>query len=142
MTTGRERRTGTRPTSRSCARWDTGLVYGNDLLQGQNLPTQVAMTTDIVQILGYMVPPSIRHLYVDNFWLQLGRKLGRLKYLDGVIVEHMHPGAQKADWDEGYTRVNEQGMWDADKKAYRKYMAARFQTDLAKLRPLLRIKQR
>ena len=118
----------------------TGLVYGNDLLQGQNLPTQVAMTTDIVQILGYMVPPSLRHLYVDNFWLQLGRGMGRLRYLDDVIVEHVHPGAKKADWDEGYTRVNAPEMWDTDKKAYRRYKAVRFHTDLAKLRPLLRIR--
>jgi hypothetical protein len=118
----------------------TGLVYGDDLLQGKNLPTQVAMTTDIVQILGYMAPPSLRHLYVDNFWRQLGRELGRLKYLPDVVVEHVHPGAKKTEWDDGYTRVNAPEMWDADKKASRKYMAARFQTDIAKLRPLTRIK--
>jgi glycosyltransferase involved in cell wall biosynthesis len=120
----------------------TGLVYGNDLLQGENLPTQVALTTDIVRTLGYMAPPSLRHLYVDNFWRQLGRTLGRLKYLPDIIVEHVHPGVQKTEWDDGYERVNAPEMWSADKKASRKYMAARFQTDVAKLRPLMRIKQR
>jgi hypothetical protein len=121
----------------------TGLVYGNDLLQGRNLPTQVAMTSDIVTALGYMAPPTLRHLYVDNFWRSLGREVGRLVYLEDVIVEHVHPGAKKddgtakAEWDAGYERVNDPEMWDADKKASRRYMAGPFHADAAKVRDLI-----
>jgi hypothetical protein len=102
----------------------TGLVYGNDLLQGSSLPTQVAMTTDIVRALGYMAPPDLTHLYVDNFWRDLGRSAGCLRYLPDVIVEHRHPAAGKAQWDAGYARVNNSAMYEHDATAYEQYIGA------------------
>ena len=92
----------------------TGIVYGNDLLQGEALPTQVAMTSDIIRALGYMAPPDLVHMYADNWWRELGRRAGCLRYLPDVIVEHMHPVAGKADWDEGHKRVNAPEMYDRD----------------------------
>jgi hypothetical protein len=93
----------------------TGLVYGNDLIHGKNLPTAVAMTSDIVAALGGMVPKGMIHLYLDNFWLQLGEALSRIFYLDDVIIEHLHPIAGKAAWDAGYQEVNAAEVYDADK---------------------------
>ena len=100
----------------------TGLVYGNDLLQGKNLATAVAMTGDIVKLLGGMVPPDMIHLYLDNFWMQLGQDLNAITYLDDVILEHMHPVAGKANWDEGYREVNAQEVYSADKQALDDYL--------------------
>lgn len=100
----------------------TGIVYGNDLLQGENLPTQAAMTADIVAALGYMAPPTLRHMYVDNFWRELGRRADCLKYLPGVVVEHLHPAAGKADWDEGYARVNAPTVYAVDEDAFHQYL--------------------
>lgn len=96
----------------------TGIVYGNDLLQGSRLPTQCAMTADIVRTLGYMAPPVLRHMYVDNWWLDLGKTAQCLRYLPDVIVEHRHPLAGKAPWDDGYRRVNASDVFDADAVAY------------------------
>ena len=96
----------------------TGIVYGNDLLQGANLPTQVAMTADIVRALGWMAPPALRHLYVDNFWRDLGNTAGCLRYLPDVVVEHRHPVAGKAQWDAGYARVNDGAVYAHDEAAY------------------------
>lgn len=79
-----------------------GMVFGNDLLQGADLPTQIAMTTNIPGTLGRMVPKELAHLYTDAYWLELGTKLGKIKYLPEVIIEHMHPGAGKARVDAGY----------------------------------------
>jgi hypothetical protein len=118
----------------------TGIVYGNDLLQGEALPTQVAMTSDIIRKLGYMAPPSLHHLYVDNFWLRLGHEIG-WRYMPDVIVEHVHPGAKKAEWDEGYERVNADEMWSHDKKAFRTYMRTGFAPDAAKLKSMIRSKR-
>ena len=114
----------------------TGIVYGNDLLQGENLPTQVAMTSDIIRALGYMSPPTLRHMYVDNFWRDLGNAAGCLRYLPEVIVEHRHPIAHKAEWDEGYVRVNAAGVYAADKAAYERYLAESFESDVAKVKAL------
>lgn len=114
----------------------TGLVYGNDLLQGAKLPTQLAMTSDIVRALGYFAPPELVHLYLDNFWRDLGTVAGCLKYLPDVIVEHRHPLAGKAEWDEGYRRVNDASMYERDRIAYETYRRERFAADVAKVKAL------
>jgi hypothetical protein len=102
-------------------RLGTGIVYGDDLLQGDRLPTQVAMTADIVETLGWMAPPTLQHLYVDNFWRDLGVHAGCLRYLPEVVVEHLHPVAGKAESDEGYERVNAPAVYNADAAAYREF---------------------
>lgn len=114
----------------------TGIVYGNDLLQGHRLPTQCAMTSDIVQALGYMSPPELRHMYVDNFWRDLGNAADCLRYLPDVIVEHRHPVAGKAQMDEGYLRVNAPAVYEADEAAYAEYTRTRFAGDVAKVQTL------
>lgn len=115
----------------------TGMAYGNDLLKGRELPTQVAMTTDIVRALGYMAPPALIHLYLDNFWLALGRTVGCIRYLPQVVVEHRHPTAGKARWDEGYRRVNDQSVYSHDAAAFNEYLDVGFQTDVDKVRKLM-----
>jgi hypothetical protein len=98
------------------------MAYGNDLFQGHRLPTMIAMTSDIVKALDGMVPPKMKHLYLDNFWKKLGEDLGALTYIDAVVVEHMHPVAGKAEWDEGYKEVNAQEVYSFDALAYQNYI--------------------
>ena len=112
----------------------TGLVYGNDLLQGENLTTAVAMTGNIVKKLGGMVPQNMIHLYLDNFWMTLGKDLNALAYMPEVILEHLHPVAGKAEWDEQYREVNAPEVYSADKKALDDYLASdKYQQLLAAL---------
>jgi hypothetical protein len=114
----------------------TGIVYGDDLLQGEKLPTQCAMTADIVRALGHMAPPTLRHMYVDNYWLDLGRAADCIRYLPEVVVEHMHPVAGKSEWTEGHRRVNDRSVYQADEAAYGTYRVSEFPTDVAKVRAL------
>jgi hypothetical protein len=114
----------------------TGIVYGHDLLQGEKLPTQCAMTADIVRALGHMAPPTLRHMYVDNYWLDLGRAADCIRYLPEVVVEHMHPFAGKAAMDAGYQRVNASEVYAADQQAYAAYHAGQFGADVAKVAAL------
>ena len=111
---------------------ETGLIYGNDLFQGEELPTAVAMTGNIVKALKGMVPPGMIHLYLDNFWLQLGRDLNAIRYLPEVIVEHMHPVAGKGDWDAQYKEVNAEEVYSADAIAFKEYMASAEYQELLK----------
>jgi len=111
-----------------------GLVYGNDLIQGANLPTQVAMSTEVVRALGHMAPPPLTHLYVDNYWLALGRATGCITYLPDVVVEHVHPIAGKTDWDDGYRRVNDRSMYERDAKAFEAYWNEHGARDVAAVR--------
>jgi hypothetical protein len=98
-----------------------GIVYGNDLLQGPNLPTQCAISARLVRALGHMAPEVLTHLYVDNYWRDLGRATGCLAYLPDVIVEHLHPMVGKAEWDDGHRRVNRPSMYERDRAAYTAY---------------------
>jgi hypothetical protein len=114
----------------------TGMVYGDDLLQGGRLPTQVAMTSDIVRTLGYMVPPVLRHMYADNFWLTLGRSAGCIRYLPEVVIEHRHPLANKAEWDEGYLRVNDKAVYAQDEQAFSDYLRTSMPAAVEKVKAL------
>lgn len=108
----------------------TGIVYGNDLLQGENLPTAFAMTRDIVNELRGMTFPKCKHLYFDNFVKQLGIDLGYLKYLPDVIIEHLHPVAGKAEMDEGYARVNQPAWYEKDLLNLQRYLRSKAYADL------------
>ena len=110
----------------------TGIAYGDDLLQGENLPTAVAMSGDIVRALEGMVPPGFIHLYLDNFWMQLGKDLKSFIYLPDVIIEHLHPVAGKAQWDENYRSVNAEEVYSADAKAFDEYIKSQAYQDLLK----------
>lgn len=112
---------------------DHNVVYGNDLLQGEKLPTAVFLRSEIVQKLGYMAPPALVHLYLDNFWLDLGQATS-IKYLPDVIIEHLHPFAGKAEWSESYQEVNDQALYDRDQAVYSMYKATQFAADLEKLK--------
>lgn len=107
----------------------TGVVYGDDGFQGARLPTQWAMTADIVRALGTMVPPPVQHLYCDNAIADLGRAARCLRYLPGVLVEHMHPLAGKAASDAGYRRVNSPQQYDIDRAMYQSWRRNRLAED-------------
>lgn len=112
----------------------SGIVYGNDLIQGAALPTAVAMTSDIVATLGHMVPPDLVHLYCDDAWRDLGNAMGRLRYLPDVVIEHLHPIAGKAAEDAGYLEVNAPSLYASDGAVYQNWRVHGLPADLDKLR--------
>ncbi|MFF7023041.1 glycosyltransferase family 2 protein [Streptomyces klenkii] len=124
---------------RECLSGGTGIVYGNDLLMGEQMPTAVAMTSDIVRALGYFSPPALVHLCLDLCWLDWGRGMGRITYLPDVIIEHLHPAAGKAALDQGYEDCNSTERVSADAAAYYAYRdGGGLQTDVAKLQALVK----
>lgn len=74
-----------------------GLVYTNDLMDPGALPTVVFMDSRIVRKLGYMAPPPLRSILFDNFWLHLGKGIGKIKYLPDVVIQHISLPPVKAD---------------------------------------------
>lgn len=119
----------------------TGIVYGDDLIQGAALPTQWAMTSDIVRALGgRMVPAPVGHFYCDNAVGDLGREAGCLQYLPDVVIEHLHPTAGTAPWDETYAATATPAQDTADRAAYEHWRdtAAGLAADAATVRALRR----
>lgn len=102
----------------------TGIVSCTDGYRTDQLPTQWAMTTDIVRALGRMVPAPVEHLYCDDAIRDLGQAAGCYRYLDDVLIEHMHPLAKKAATDEQYARVNSGPQFIRDRAAYRGWVNA------------------
>lgn len=113
-----------------------GIVYGNDLIQGKRLPTQVAMTASIPRALGHLAPERFGHLFVDNVWKAWGEGAGCLRYLDDVIVQHLHPVTGQVEWDEGHKRVNSPSQHRADKTAWVNYQQDELGQAVASIRAL------
>lgn len=119
----------------------TGIVYCDDGYQGENLPTQWAMTTDIVQTLGRMVPAPVEHLYCDNSIMDLGRAIGRLQYLPDYLVQHQHPVAG-FDGDEQHAQVNSREQYRTDRAAYRTWQRdGGLQHDAEQVAAMIRAKE-
>jgi len=108
------------------------IFYGNDLLQGANIPTAVFISSNIIKKLGFMVPTELVHMYADNFWLELGRALSCLKYFPNLIIEHMHPAANKAKTDIQYAEVD--SFTNQDRISFIHYMNTQFNNDVQKLK--------
>ncbi len=123
---------------RICLSGGPGIVYGNDLLQGEKMATAVAMTSDIVETLGYMAPPVMVHLCVDLCWVDWGSGMQRITYLDDMVIEHLHPAAGKASVDAVYEDCNSSERATADAAAYYDYRDnGGLEADLDKLRKLV-----
>jgi hypothetical protein len=99
-----------------------GIAYGNDTVHGPGLPTAVLMHSSIINALGYMVPPGLIHMYLDNFWRDLGTGLAALVYRGDVVIRHVHPIVQGAPWDEGYVEAN--SFMGPDGERYQAYVFA------------------
>src|SRR4051812_42046044 len=110
-----------------------GVAYGNDLFQGVNLPTAVAISAEVIDTLGFYVPPGMVHLYLDDWWRHLGEALGALTYLPDVIIEHLHPSAGKAELDASYIETNSSGQYAADHQCWRAYLDDARPADLQRL---------
>lgn len=99
-----------------------GIAYGNDLFQGERLPTAWLMSADLVRSLGWMMLPDCQHMYVDQAILDVGKALQRIAYRPDVIIEHVHPLAGKTGWDDTYRHSNNEAQYTADKQAYQQWL--------------------
>lgn len=112
-----------------------GICYCNDLLQGEILPNNVFIWSDIIRALGFMCPPELQHYYIDNFWKDLGIRLGRIEYFSNIIIEHRHWSNGKAEKDKLYT--DSEFMMGPDRLAFDTYRHLQFDQDIEKIKKLL-----
>lgn len=114
----------------------TGMVYGDDGYQGANLSTEWALTSDVVRVLGRMVPAPVEHMYSDASLLDLARAAGIVRHLPEVRVEHMHPVVKKAPSDAQYQRVNSRDQFRKDREIYEAWKAQEMAGQVASIRTL------
>ena len=111
-----------------------GVVYGDDLIQGELMATAVGLTADIVRTLRWMAAPGMDHLRIDLAWCDLGRALNRLVYLPETVIEHLHPAVGKAPHDDGYAHANSPTMVEHDAIGYHAWKDHQLAVDVALLR--------
>ena len=114
-----------------------GISYGNDLLRVDRLPTTVTMTSNLINILGFMAPKKIKHMYIDNFWQELGNSLEAIFYFEDVIIEHLHFSNGKSAIDNLYQQTNSDKRFKQDHKNFQKYMKKNFGRDIKKIKSKL-----
>jgi hypothetical protein len=95
-----------------------GMAYADDLIHGRNHPSAVFMRAELARALGWLALPATKHQWADDGWKRLGQATECLRYMDEVVVEHMHPAVGKADWDDTYTGVFESERAKADYEGF------------------------
>lgn len=114
-----------------------GIAYGNDLLQGINMPTSSVVSREIVEVLGWLQMPLLTHLYGDNVWKDIGIMAKCLFYRPDVIIEHKHFFGRKAQEDDIYRNTNSKEMYDKDGLAYYQWLRGCAKEDIKKVETLL-----
>jgi len=115
-----------------------GFAYGNDLFQGVKMPTAWVASAEVVRALGWMMLPGCAHMYVDNAILELGQASGRISYRSDVVIEHLHPLAGKASWDDSYRESNADERYVADRTAFKAWRTEYLVADAATVAGLRR----
>jgi hypothetical protein len=114
-----------------------GLSYGDDLYQREKLATAVMMSTNIIKPLGFMAPPKLIHLYMDNFWMTVGQALDAIDYIPDATIEHMHYLNGKSTPDAGYAEVNSSEVYTHDKQVFDEYVETQLKDDVLKVAAFL-----
>ncbi len=114
----------------------SGIVHGDDEHHGAGLPTQMAMTADIIRALGHVAPMALTHMYCDNYWRDLGQGAGCLRYLPDVVITHCHPGVGRGEWDASYHESNSAGQYETDRIAYEAHRQYHLAGEIAAVRAL------
>lgn len=115
-----------------------GIGYGDDGFQHERLPTAWWVSRPIVDVFG-IVYPALRHYYMDNWWLEMGRGADCLRYFGEISIEHLHPLAEKAEDDAIYVRGRINGR--NDKVTFQSWMVTARRRHVERLRAIVRAGQ-
>ena len=116
-----------------------GVSWGNDTIQNGRVPTKWTMTANIIKALGFISPPGLIHLFVDDFLARLGKELESWHYAPNVMMEHHHWLNQKAEMDETYRETSARETWEHDERVYNEYITGQFHEDLIRVKKALHL---
>jgi hypothetical protein len=92
------------------------------------------MSTDLIRFLGWFAGPTQSHYYTDNITMELGGRLGLLRFCREVAIGHLHYWANpETARDETYSYA-ETTWGDSDLKAYQEWLAGESSHQISKLR--------
>ncbi len=116
-----------------------GVSWGNDTIQNGRIPTKWTMTVNIIEALGFVAPPGLIHLFVDDFLARIGKELNSAHYAPNVMMEHHHWLNKKAEMDETYMETASRETWDHDERVWNEYVTGQFHEDLHRVKQALKL---
>ena len=84
-----------------------GIVYCNDdFVQGKKLCVNLFTTRKLVEATRFpFMCEKFQAYYIDTVWMEVGKRLNLLHYLDHVKIKHHHMSAKKSNVDETAQRL-------------------------------------
>lgn len=83
-------------------------VHGDDLGgKGERLGTHGFLRREWTDAVGCFTPDHFAADYTDLWLNEVADAIGRRVFLPDVITEHLHPGFEKAPWDQTYQETHE-----------------------------------
>jgi len=116
-----------------------GVSYGNDLLSSGSNPAHPCIDGRLVRALGWIILPTLTHLYGDTVLKQIAISINKLFYLQDVIIEHETWMNLKADMDKTYERTNNSEMYRKDGEAWKHWLYNNSYDDTQKARKALQL---
>jgi hypothetical protein len=114
-----------------------GIVYGPDGIQDENLPTHPFFSSALVQALGRLTSLKFCHYYGDTYLKELGIRLGFLRYMKSLVIEHRHHSIGQSAFDK-ISAVNEK-VYEQDALTFHEAMSG-IEADVATVRAFLTAK--
>lgn len=105
--------------------FDGLLHYPDNFAKGRTC-THTIMGVNLYKKLGYMYHPDFISVYCDNHLTELTRKMGKYAFVNKKILEHMHPHASLAPWDEQYKKTEHPDIYKKDRETFLKHQANNF----------------
>lgn len=102
------------------------LLHFPDQNQGSNCMTMSIMDKKYFNRFGYIYNPEYESLECDVEAMEVGKRLGRYKYIDRVIFYHYHPSFGQAKYDEQYLKTESYAVRLKDKETYNRRMINNF----------------
>lgn len=111
---------------------DIYCLWFNDGINGENHCAFPVVSRLWYETLGYLYPTGFKYCYPDTWVFDIGKKVGRCKYVADVTVEHQWMGRHP---DETYRRSRRQGEGDAQAFIDREHERV---AEAAKIRKVMR----
>lgn len=87
----------------------------------------------IVRTLGWLAVPGSMHLTIDDVFMDIGAGLGRLHFMDHLLIEHLHPAGGKVEWRPIVKSHYAKTRREAEDRNLKLYRETQFAKDIHKL---------
>lgn len=84
-------------------------VYGRDGIHDEKLATHGFISRRWYETVGYFTWPEFPCDFADTWLHDVAQMIGRLIYQPDVLIEHLHPIAGKAEWDQTHLERKARG---------------------------------